>query len=146
MYLFSFFLFLCQRGEIWYIGCLLSVICLSQIKEKRNEKCVMFNFGCITCWVMIRDIEYNICFSIFWIYWLNNNQNWKRGKKSENEKLPGTSRRLDWELGDWMSQLRRPCPVSGDWVKTERYLGLIQRKEKKGKREKEIVKMKENDK
>jgi hypothetical protein len=61
---------------------------------------------------MIGDIENNKSFSGFtaitclkFVKGVKNQKKWS---------LPGTFRRLDWELGDWMSQFRRPYPASGN--------------------------------
>jgi hypothetical protein len=44
---------------------------------------------------MIGNIKHNICFSIFWIYCLNDKLKLKKGiKKKKNEKLP--------HPGDWI--------------------------------------------
>ena len=64
-----------QKGEICYINWLFYVW------TKSKETYVfffLFNFGCLKCWVMFGDIEYNIYFLMmprgrkiwhFWIYW-----------------------------------------------------------------------------
>ena len=57
-----------DRRKIWYVGVetkrekyVILVGCsIFELNQRRNIFCL--NFGCLKCWVMFGDIEYNIYF------------------------------------------------------------------------------------